>query len=74
MQHEVDLAVLVGVIARRERELTAKLLQDVVLCQRPFELEVAFEENRTVVDARHVLQQPRIEEEELELVEPVEGR
>ena len=38
LQHEVDLAILVGVVTRLYIELTTKLLQNVILSQRTFEL------------------------------------
>ena len=78
LQQKVDLSCFVRVIARLHLKLPAKLLQDIVLgqrpFQRPFELIVRFQQDGAVVDTRHVLEQPCIKQEQLELIELVKGR
>ena len=58
---------------RLNLKLTAKLLQDIVFSQRSLELIVALQEDCTVVDASHVLEQSGVEYKELELIELVKG-
>ena len=69
LQQKVDLSCFVRVIARLHLKLPAKLLQDIVLgqrpFQRPFELIVRFQQDGAVVDTRHVLEQPCIKQEQL---------
>ena len=43
LQYKVDLAVFVGVVAGFHIELPPKLLQNIVFCQRTFELVIAFQ-------------------------------
>ena len=73
MQQKVNFSGFVRVIARFYLKLPAKLLQDIVLGQRPFELIVRFQQDGAVVDTRHVLEQPCIKQEQLELIELVKG-
>ena len=72
LKHKVDLAVLIGVIARFDFKLSAKLLQNIVLRQRPLELVIRFQEDRAVVNACHVLEKAGIENKQLELIQLVE--
>ena len=74
LQHEVDLTALAGVVPRGHRELPPELLQDVVFRQRAFELEVVPQQDRAVVNACHVLEQARVEQKELEMLQFVKGR
>ena len=74
LQYKVDLAVFVGVVARFYIELTPKLLQNIIFCQRAFELVIAFQENGAVVDPSHLLEQAGIKDKELELIQFVESR
>ena len=73
LQQKVNFSGFVRVIARFYLKLPAKLLQDIVLGQRPLELIVGFQQNGAVVDTRHVLEQPCIKQEQLELIELVKG-
>ena len=73
LQQKVNFSGFVRVIARFYLKLPAKLLQDIVLGQRPFELIVRFQQDGAVVDTRHVLEQPCIKQEQLELIELVKG-
>ena len=73
LQHEVDFAGFVRVIARLHVKLTAKLLQHIVFSERPLELIVGFQQNGAVVNACHVLEQPGIKEKQLELVQLIKG-
>lgn len=73
LQHEVDFSGFIRVISGGDLELPTELLQNIVFRERPFELILCFQEDRTVVDACHVLEKPRIKKEEFELVEFIEG-
>lgn len=73
LQYKVDLAVFVGIVARLHIKLPPKLLQNIVFCQRTFELVIALQENSAVVDPRHLLEQPGVKNKELELIQLVEG-
>ena len=58
LQHEVDFAGFVRVIARLHVKLTAKLLQHIVFSERPLELIVGFQQNGAVVNAAMCLSSP----------------
>ena len=68
LQYEVDLSVFIRVVSWLHRKLPAKLLQEIVLRERPLELVISLQKDRAVVNARHVFEQAGIKQEELELI------
>ena len=74
LQHKVDLTVFVGVVPRFYLKLTLELLQHIVFGECSLELLVAFQQDRSVVNACHLLEQSGIKDKELELIELVKGR
>ena len=73
LQKEVDLSVFVRIVSWFHCKLSSELLQDVVLRERPLELVISLQKNCAVVNARHVLEQAGIKQEELELIQLVKG-
>ncbi len=73
LQDEIDLTVLIGVVARFYFKLTVKLLKNIVLRQRALKLIVSLQKNGTVVDSGHTLKKPCIKEKKLELIQLVKG-
>ena len=73
MQNKIYLAVLVRVISGLNIELAAKLLQNVVLCQWTFELIVAFQEDRAVINTGHVFKKAGIKHKQLELIQLIKS-
>ena len=69
LQNKINLATLVRVVPRLNLKLPSKLLQDIVLRQRSFELVIGFQKDRTIVNACHVLKKPGIKKEEFELIQ-----
>lgn len=74
LKDKINFLVFVGKISGSYLKLSAKLLQDIVFSQRPFELVVCLQENCTVVNAGHVFQKTGVEYKELKLIQPVKRR
>ena len=73
LQKEIDLPIFVTIVSRFHRKLSSELLQDIVFRERPLELVISLQKNCAVVNARHVLEQAGIKQEELELIQLVKG-
>lgn len=73
LQKEIDLPVFVRIVSWFHCKLSSELLQDIVFRERPLELVISLQKNCAVVNARHVLEQAGIKQEELELIQLVKG-
>lgn len=67
LEHEINLTFLIRKITWLHLKLAAKLLKNEILCQRPFEMLIAFQQNGTVVTPCHMFEQTRVKKKKLKL-------